>query len=249
MSFINGILDAFRNYAKQKKRRFCSAIVVAAGSASRMGGTDKIMANLDGIPVLIHTLRSFEQAETIREVVVVTRIDRLAQISELCRKYALTKVRTVVRGGNSRLESVICGLDCVSTRATHVAIHDGARPLVKTVLIDKTVNKAIHTGASAPALPVKDTIKIARGSLVMKTPKRSELFAVQTPQVFDFDLIRGALIKAKQENWDVTDDCSAVEKFGMTVHLVDGDEENIKITTPLDLTVAEAIFKKRSARK
>lgn len=246
MPFLKTLSNSFKKYLQMTNTRHCTAIIVAAGSASRMQGTDKIMTALGGKPVLAHTLQAFEDASAIHEIIVVTRNDLLAEISTLCRDHAFVKVRTVVLGGSSRLESVSCGLNHVSKETTYVAIHDGARPLVTPAVIDRTVRKAMQTGAAAPALPVKDTIKISRGSMVVDTPKRSELHAVQTPQVFDFDLLRAALQKASQEKWDVTDDCSAVERMGMTVHLVDGDEENIKITTPFDLTVAEAILKKRS---
>lgn len=246
MSFFKSLSNSFRKYEKARRARHCTAIIVAAGSASRMQGTDKIMTPLREKPVLVHTLQAFEEASTIQEVIVVTRKELLAEISRLCRTHSFSKVHTVVLGGSSRLESVVHGLDHASKATTHVAVHDGARPLVKPSVIDKTVQKAFRTGAAAPALPVKDTIKVARGSMVVETPKRSELYTVQTPQVFDFDLLRGALQKAAREKWDVTDDCSAVERLGMTVHLVDGDEENIKITTPFDLTIADAILKKRS---
>ena len=246
MSFFKSLSNSFHKYKKLKRTRHCTAVIVAAGSASRMQGTDKIMTPLCGKPVLVHTLQAFEDATAIQEVIVVTRKELLAEISQMCQAYSFGKVRTVVLGGSSRLESVIRGLDHASKDTTHVAVHDGARPLVNPSDIDKTVQKAFQTGAAAPALPVKDTIKVAHGSMVVETPKRSELYAVQTPQVFDFDLLRGALQKTLQEKWDVTDDCSAVEHLGMTVHLVEGDEENIKITTPFDLTIADAILKRRS---
>lgn len=245
MSFLKTLSNSFQKYLNIRNARHCTAIIVAAGSASRMQGTDKIMTALGDKPVLIHTLEAFENASAIHEVIVVTRNDLLAEISALCRSHSFVKVRTVALGGFNRLESVSRGLDHVSKETTHVAIHDGARPLITPAVIDRTVQKAIQTGAAAPALPVKDTIKISRGGMVINTPKRSELYAVQTPQAFDFDLLRAALQKASQQKWDVTDDCSAVERMGMTIHLVEGDEENIKITTPFDLTIAEAILKKR----
>jgi 2-C-methyl-D-erythritol 4-phosphate cytidylyltransferase len=245
MPFLKSIGNAFLKYSKKKSRIRCCAIIVAAGSASRMKGTDKIMTNLEEAPVIVHTLRAFQNSDAIQEIVVVTKAELLATISELCLLHNFTKVQAVVLGGSSRLESVLAGLEHVSAKMTYIAVHDGARPLISVSLIDRTVQKAVLTNASAPALPVKDTVKIARGSMVVDTPKRSELFAVQTPQVFDRDLLAGALKKAKQEKWDVTDDCSAVEKFGMTVHLVEGENENIKITTPIDLVVAQAILKRR----
>jgi 2-C-methyl-D-erythritol 4-phosphate cytidylyltransferase len=245
MSVFKKLLKSAFRYISKKEHIFCSAVIVAAGSASRMQGTDKIMADLAGEPVICHTLRSFEDCSGINEIIIVTREDLIPQIRELCHKCNFKKVTSIVPGGNSRLTSVLAGLACVSSVATHAAIHDGARPLVRAKLIERTLQRAEHTGAAAPAVAVKDTIKSAQGGIVTNTLKRSELFAVQTPQIFDRDLLMGALSKANQEQWDVTDDCSAVEMLGMSVHLVAGDEENIKITTPADLTVAEALLKGR----
>ena len=128
------------------------------------------------------------------------------------------------------------------------AVQDGARPLVSDEVIDRTVRAAHSYGAAAPAVPVKDTIKVAQGGLVASTPDRSQLRAVQTPQVFDFDLLRGALKKAEAENLTVTDDCSAVEQMGMSVKLVEGDERNIKVTTPLDLKMAALLLEENKMR-
>ena len=122
------------------------------------------------------------------------------------------------------------------------AIHDGARPLITNAVIDRTVRAAHTYGAAAPAVPVKDTIKVVKSGLVMATPDRANLRAVQTPQVFDFDLLRGALKKAEEENASLTDDCSAVERMGMSVKIVEGDERNLKVTTPLDLKIAEMLL-------
>ena len=122
------------------------------------------------------------------------------------------------------------------------AIHDGARPLISQAVIDRTVRAAHSYGAAAPAIPVKDTVKVVKSGLVMATPDRDTLRAVQTPQVFDFDLLRGALKKAEEEGTSVTDDCSAVERMGMSVKLVEGDEGNLKVTTPLDLKIAELLL-------
>ena len=218
----------------------CGAVIVAAGTASRMGGIDKMFADLNGMPVLEHTIRTFAYSDVIREIVVVTRPDLLEQVRELCRTYG--KVRTVVAGGNSRQESVNNGLSALSADVELVAVQDGARPLVSPEVIDRTVRAAHSYGAAAPAVPVKDTIKVAESGLAISTPDRSKLRAVQTPQVFDKDLLAGALLKASRENAVVTDDCSAVERLGIKVKLVEGDERNLKITTPIDLYVAKLLL-------
>lgn len=220
----------------------CGAVIVAAGSASRMQGVDKIMAPLHGTPVIVHTVRAFQQAQAIQEIVVVTRPELVSPITELCRQAGLEKLRLVLPGGKTRQESVNLGLAALSGQQELAAIHDGARPLVSPALIQKTVLAASQSGAAAPAIPVKDTIKIAKNGLVQQTPDRSALYAVQTPQVFDFDLLRGALSKAARDGAALTDDCSAVERLGMPVRLVEGEEHNLKITTRLDLALARSIW-------
>ena len=217
--------------------KYCGAVIVAAGTASRMGGIDKVMAPLKGEPMLLHTVRTFQNCDAIREIVVVTRQDLLTTVMGLCKD--MDKVKAVVAGGKDRPESVRLGMNALSSRVKLAAIQDGARPLITPAVIDRTVRAAHTYGAAAPGVPVKDTVKIVAGGLVADTPDRSRLQAIQTPQVFDFDLLRGALQKAEKEGTVITDDCSAVEHIGMKVRIVEGDERNIKVTTPIDLKVAE----------
>lgn len=225
---------------KVLKLKRCGAVIVAAGNASRMEGIDKVMAPLGGEPVIKRTVRAFETCDAIGEIVVVTREDQLVAVSELCGEFK--KVTAVVVGGRSRVESVQNGLNALSDKVKLAAIHDGARPFATWQMIDRVVRAANSYGAAAPAVPVKDTIKEVAGGIVKATPDRSALRAVQTPQVFDFDLLRGALKKALLEEAKITDDCSAVENMGMSVKIVEGDERNIKITTPLDLKIAELLL-------
>ena len=218
----------------------CGAVIVAAGSASRMGGIDKVMAPLQGEPMIVRTVRTFQECDAISEIVIVTREDLIVPISNLCRDMA--KVKAVVTGGSSRQESVNLGLNALSDKMKLAAVHDGARPLITWQVIDRTVRAANTYGAAAPAIPVKDTIKVVEGRVVKNTPDRATLFAVQTPQIFDFDLLRGALKKAEEAGAQVTDDCSAVELMGFNVKIVEGDERNIKVTTPMDLKIAEMLL-------
>lgn len=221
-------------------KKYCTAVIVAAGSASRMGGIDKVMAPLGGEPMILRTVRAFQHCDAIREIVIVTRQDLLVAIMDLCHDFS--KVKTVVAGGNTRVESVELGLAAVSAKTQLVAIHDGARPLVSAEVIENTVAKGETFGAAAPGIPLKDTVKEVSGGLVVNTPDRDTLRAIQTPQVFDLDLLKGALAKVKKENLQITDDCSAVEKLGMSVRIVPGEERNMKITTPMDLKVAELLL-------
>ena len=235
--------DVTKTARKILKLKYCGAVIVAAGSASRMGGIDKVMAPIKGEPMICHTVRAFQECDAIKEIVIVTREDLIIPISNLCKTFP--KVKIVVVGGKSRQESVMLGLNALSEKVKLAAIHDGARPLVSWQLIDLTVRMAHNYGAAAPAVPVKDTIKVVEGGLAKETPERSKLRGVQTPQVFDFDLIRGALQKAKLDGAELTDDCSAIERMNMTVRILDGEETNIKVTTPMDLKLAELLLEER----
>lgn len=238
------ITKVTRPARKLLKLKYCGAVIVAAGSASRMGGIDKVMAKIQGEPMIVHTVRKFQDCDAISEIVIVTREDLILPITGLCK--GMDKVTAVVAGGKSRQESVHLGLNALSKKVKLAAVHDGARPLVSWQVIDRVVRAANTYGAAAPAIPVKDTIKVVAGRTVKATPDRSTLFAVQTPQVFDFDLLRGALKKAELENAQITDDCSAVERMGMAVKIVEGDERNIKVTTPLDLRLAEMLMEENA---
>lgn len=222
----------------------CGAVIVAAGSASRMGGIDKVMAELRGEPMIRRTVRAFQSCDAVKEIVIVTREDLIRPITSLCA--GMDKVKAVVAGGKSRQESVGLGLNTLSKDVKLAAIHDGARPLISEAVIDRTIRAAHSYGAAAPAVPVKDTVKVVKGGLVLATPNRANLQAVQTPQVFDFDLLRGALKKAQEENASLTDDCSAVERMEMSVKIVEGEEKNLKITTPMDLKIAEMLLEEES---
>ena len=234
------ITKVTRPARKLLKLKSCGAVIVAAGSASRMGGIDKVMANLGGEPMILRTVRAFQNCDAITSIVIVTREDLIRSISGLCRD--MGKVVAVVAGGSSRQESVHLGLNALPKGMKLAAVHDGARPLISWQVIDRVVRSANTYGAAAPAIPVKDTIKVVSGGLVKETPDRSTLMAVQTPQVFDFDLLRGALKKAEEDGAAVTDDCSAVERTGMKIKIVEGDERNLKVTTPMDLKIAELLL-------
>ncbi len=232
-------------FQRKLKMRPCAAVIVAAGNASRMGGIDKVMAMLGLEPMIVHTVRAFQENEFVTEIVIVTREDLLAEVARLCREANLNKVKCVVVGGASRTESVLAGLNAVSGEMQVVAIHDAARPLVPQQVIKDAILKGTDTGAAAPAIAVKDTIKQAESGVVTATPERSSLFAVQTPQVFDLDFIKGALYQAGKDGAALTDDCMAAERLGMKVHLTQGSEENFKVTTPIDLMLANAVLDAR----
>ena len=240
---LYGVYEKAAELRQKLTHPYCAAVIVDAGSAERMEGTDKIFTVLDRLPVICRTMDAFQRCALIDEIVLVARADTMERMSRLCPAYP--KARIVVPGGASRLESVMAGVRAVSEGTELIAVHDGARPLVPVEVITRTAAKAAKFGAAAPAIAVKDTIKISSDGTVQFTPDRKTLFAVQTPQIFDADLLRGALQNALEKQLPVTDDCSAVEAIGMTVQLTEGSEENIKLTTPLDLALAEAILRRR----
>ena len=235
---------------REGRRPHCAALVAAAGSSTRMGGgTNKLLLPLDGIPVLIRTLDALQRAERVDEIIVATREEELVEIAQLCHTYGITKCKKVVRGGESRAHSVMLAALEADKSMELLAVQDGARPLVTPELIDSVIAAAARCGAAAPAVPVKDTIKCVReDGAVAQTLDRSALRAVQTPQVFTADVLKAALQSVLEQGIEVTDDCGAVEWLGKVVFLTEGAETNLKITTPADLVLAEAILKDREER-
>lgn len=218
------------------------AIVVAAGTSRRMGGADKIFAPLSGKPLLAHTVDVFQRCPTIDQVVIVLSEDKLDEGWRLAKEYRWSKVTEVCPGGARRQDSVCEGLKRLSD-CEWVVIHDGARPCLCLGLIEGGLEEARQSGAAIPAIPVTDTIKVVSpDSFVAETPLRQSLWAVQTPQVFRFDIINEAYRKAEG---DVTDDATLVESLGYKVKVYPGSYDNIKVTTPEDMALAEAILKGR----
>lgn len=235
----------FRRF-QEAQRPFCTAIVAAAGSSTRMGGeVNKLLLPLEGVPVLARTLTALDLASRVDAIVIAAREEDILPFSELCRTYGIRKPVKVVRGGDSREESVLRAALEADSRTELLAVQDGARPLVTPALIDAVAEKAARCNAAAPAIPVKDTIKVVADGTVRETLDRSTLRAIQTPQIFEADLLKAALQSALEAGAELTDDCSAVERLGKVVYLVEGDEANLKITTPLDMTIAAALLQSR----
>ena len=235
----------FVKRVREARRPRCAALVAAAGSSNRMGGGDKQLLELDGVPVLVRTLLALQNARRVDTIVVAAREEHLVEISRLCKEYGITKCAKVVRGGESRVHSVLLAA-LEAGDAELLAVQDGARPLTTPELIDEVIALAERCGAAAPAVAVKDTVKAVNSDdTVERTLDRSTLRAIQTPQVFQADLLKAALQAALESGAEITDDCSAVERLGKTVYLTEGDEANLKITTPTDLILAEALLRAR----
>ena len=219
--------------------RAVGAVIAAAGSSSRMGGRDKLAEPLDGIPVILRTLAAVEAVPEIREIVVVTREDRVEEYRRLLGQ--CSRLRAVVPGGSTRQESVRNGVRALSPDCTLAAIHDGARPLVTPEVFARCIEAARNCGAATAAVPVKDTIKLAdEAGRVLDTPDRSRLWAVQTPQIFDRERYLRAAEEVERRGLSCTDDCQLFEAMGWEVQLVMGDYRNLKLTTPEDFLAAGA---------
>lgn len=219
------------------------ALIVAAGKSVRFGGeTPKQFCDLAGRPLLSWTISRFERARSIDSIVVVVDGAWLRHtIERVITPYGFTKVSGVMSGGNSRQESVKNGLIKVADTARYVAIHDGARPLVRPDDIDRTVDAAIMHEAAMLAARATDTIKRVEAGRIVATLDRTVLFQAQTPQVFRYEIIKKAHDAAKPE--DATDDSFLVERRGIAVHIVEPTGPNLKVTTPSDFTMAEALLK------
>lgn len=243
-----------------KLRKRCTAIVLAAGQGRRMGGNvQKQYLELEGKPIIYYTLEAFQNSPLIDSMILVTGPEQMAWCKEeLVHKYNLTKVDTITTGGAERYTSVWNGLQVIEddmTRADRegvVFIHDGVRPFIDEGILSRTLEAASAYGACVAAMPVKETIKLAdENGFVESTPARNRVWGIQTPQVFDFQLAYRAYQTAIESGrTDMTDDAMIVESFtDVKVKLVEGSYENIKITTPEDLEIAEAFLRKRKNLK
>jgi 2-C-methyl-D-erythritol 4-phosphate cytidylyltransferase len=221
------------------------AIIVAAGRGARAGGGQaKQFRALAGVPLIIHTLRRFEQSTTIGEIVVVTPAAETANFLRLAGQYHLAKLTRVVAGGATRTESVWQGLKSVrAATAGIIAVHDGVRPFVTPEEIDRTVRAAEDMGAAVLTAPVIDTIKVIEDGKIIDTPVREKLRRALTPQCFRYELLRRAYEHARARKIEATDDSALVELLGAQVAIVEGDARNIKVTRPEDFTLAEIWLK------
>jgi 2-C-methyl-D-erythritol 4-phosphate cytidylyltransferase len=225
-----------------------TAVIVAGGSSRRMG-LDKTFAPLLGRPAIAHSIAAFERAAEVATIVIVGRVERLADLEQLVQLEKFLKVFAIVAGGERRQDSVRVGLEQLPPDTEFVAVHDAARALVRPDLIAKVFAAAREHGGAAPAAPVADTLKRAQEGLVVGGVERGNLFAVQTPQIFRRDLLARAYRSVREKEVEITDEISAIETIGGKVFLVPNDEPNFKITYPADLPLAEFILRERSSSR
>ena len=236
-------LEQNKEFAKVKP--FVTAVIVAAGNSTRMGGVNKQFLLIDGVPVLIRTLLAFSQSDMIDEIIVSAREEDIPKMFAMIKEYKVLKVTDIVKGGKTRQESVFNAIRRSSPLSEYFAIHDGARPLVTEEIIENTVREAFLTGAAATGVRVKDTVKVVNEKgFITATPDRNYLWAVHTPQVFERRLYLSAIDNVLNSEM-FTDDCKLLEEYGTEVKMVEGSYENIKITTPEDTDIAQAILYRR----
>ena len=229
------------------ENKFISAVIVAAGSSTRMKSkTSKQLLRIGSKTVLETTVGEFEEAGIFDEIIIVCPKDETEAFKSLFIEKIMNTPLKFTHGGETRQRSVSRGVESTDDECSVIAIHDGARPLVKKENIISAVKDGITFGAATLAVPVKDTIKTAENGTVSGTPPREKLFIIQTPQVFDKKTYLSALRKAETENMDFTDDCQVIESVGGTVHITIGDYTNIKLTTPEDIAAAETFLRLRN---
>ncbi|MDG5788142.1 2-C-methyl-D-erythritol 4-phosphate cytidylyltransferase [Evansella sp. AB-P1] len=222
-----------------------TVVIPAAGQGKRMkAGKNKQFLLIDQIPLLIHTLRVFEEDILCHSIILVVNKQELKEVEKLIETYKINKVDKLVIGGKERQESVYEGLKVIEGNPI-VLIHDGARPFVQHSVIHNLIHKVVEKGAAIVATPVKDTIKQAVDGIVEKTVHRNNLWSIQTPQGFRYNKIVKGHQEAEKQDFFGTDDASLMEFIGEKVYIVEGDYENIKITTPEDILYGEAIIEKR----
>lgn len=219
------------------------AVIVAAGTSSRMHGIDKQLLDIGGMPVIARAVSAFQKSEIISEIVIVTRENLIPIIKKMVYEYGFSKVKAVVKGADTRQKSVFNGISQSSENCEYIAIHDGARPFVTQEIIKNTVEAAVRYGAASAAQTVKDTVKTTdETGKIIKTVDRDTLRLMQTPQVF----LKEAYVTAMNTVADsekFTDDCMLLEKFGKPVYAVNSSQLNIKITTREDIIFAQAILR------
>lgn len=232
-------------------KNFTTAIIAAAGLSERFGGdVTKQMTTICDVPVLIHTLKAYEEAECIHEIIIVAKLNEMTAWEALCREYGITKVTKIVQGGYTRQESVLCGLDAVENKSKFVAIGDGARCLVTPDIIDSVCRAAYKYKAATAAHRSTDTVKIAdKKGFIESTTDRDTVWMAQTPQVFKTKLYRAAAYTALKKGFKATDDNSLVEQIGHPIRLVECGAQNIKITTREDVAVAQGVLSERERIK
>lgn len=220
-----------------------SAIIACGGSSTRMNGINKQLLKLDSIPVCIRSMLAYEGIEQVSEIIVSAQEQDISVIEKLAENYKITKFKCAVKGGETRQQSVFAAFMQTDKSTRFIAVHDGARPLVDPEHIKKCIKDASVFGGAVLGVPVKDTVKLVDGGMIVDTLDRRKLYSIQTPQIFRRDIYVKGINFAQDNELDFTDDCQLAEAVGAKINLTVSDYRNIKITTPEDMAVAEVLLK------
>ena len=233
---------------KTDKKYYTSAVILAAGSSTRMGeGKSKQFAELGGIPVVARTVSVFDKSEFINEIIVVAKESELKKYEGFAEAYGITTPFRVIAGGDTRQASARLGVDAVNDKSKFIAIHDAARCLITEEMIARVCHSAYLHEAAILAVKAVDTVKLGdKNAFIEETPDRKMTWQAQTPQVFKVNAFRAATYIARDENFEGTDDASLLEHIRIPVKLVEGSRENIKVTEPMDIYFAEAVLRARA---
>jgi len=219
-----------------------TAIILAAGSSKRMGmEKNKVLLDLKE-PILVHSIRPFEENSMVNDIIIVANKDDICECSKLVKKYKIKKVNNINPGGSTRQESSYNGV--VKAESDYVILHDAARPLITKSTVTNIIRDMLVYGAAVTAVPSKDTIKLVDAGFAERTMEREKLWLTQTPQAFKTEVIKQAHKKARADNFSATDDASMIERLGYRVRITQGSYENIKITTPDDIIIAKSLLEK-----
>lgn len=236
---------------KTEKKYYTSAVILAAGSSSRMGAeVTKQFLTVEGIPVVARTVIEFDRSDCIDEIIVVAKKDEISSYDGFVKDYGITKPFKVIEGGETRQISARNGVDAVNKRSKFIAIHDAARCLITQELIRKVCRGAYLYNGAIMAIRSTDTVKIGdKNAYIESTPDRKYSWQAQTPQVFPVNAFRAAAYVARDEKVEGTDDASLLEHIRIPVKLIEGSRENIKVTEPIDVYLAETILRFRRERE
>ena len=246
--FPHKVAEVLRAVAgKTEKKYFTSAVILAAGSSTRMKGKSKQFIEVGGIPAVARSVMAFDSSTCIDEIIIVAKKDEIELYTDFAKTYNLKCPVKVVEGGETRQESARLGSDAVSDKAKFIAIHDAARCLITDEMIYKTCHGAYLHGGAILAIKAVDTVKVGdKNAFIEETPDRKFTWQAQTPQVFKLNAFRAATYVARDEKFEGTDDASLLEYLRIPVKLIEGSRENIKITEPCDIYFSEAVLKARA---
>lgn len=247
------VSEKLRNFSNSVLGRNCSALILAGGSGSRFANCSSLpkqFAKICGIPMIIYSVKAFDESSLINEIIIVSRNEDISYTEEILSDYTFKKPIKVVEGGKTRQESALCGFIAADKKASFIAVHDAARPLITCEAIDAVISEAFHFKAAIAAAKATDTPKIVSPSHIIKekAPEREKLWLAQTPQVFESDLYRTASYYAIDKGFKATDDASLIEHAGFYVKAVETKITNIKVTLPDDLIIADAIINSRKTK-